>query len=100
MSPTTITLRFNPETLSFKGNGGCNDFYGQYSAQVAQNKPEYTVYNFKFNNIGHTRIQCPDNQMKTESRLLTLLPKINSCHIDAYTLIFYHNNKEIIRLER
>lgn len=96
-----VTFRFNPETLNFNAFAGCNNVSGKYMAEPDKNVTrEFSSYRFAFSDISRQKMQCPDNQMKFESKVLSAMGKVNTCHLSAYELVLLQNDRELLRFER
>ena len=94
-----ITLTFNPEAGTISGKATCNSYYGNYRLKLDSKTPEGDNYTLKLSDVGSTKVFCNEADMNAESRYISLLPKADALHIDAYTLTLYQKGKEILRYE-
>jgi len=80
-----ITLQFNPEAGTLRGQSSCNTYSADYT--LSPTTYSYTgslnsSATLKLSNHSHTDIQCAEAQMNTEQRYLALLAKCNHLSIN------------------
>ncbi len=80
---TVITLQFNPEAGTLRGQSTCNTYCADYTLSPATQSSL-----IKLSHLSHTDIQCAEAQMNTEERFLALLAKTNQLSLspDGWTL--------------
>ncbi len=80
---TVITLQFNPEAGTLRGQSTCNTYCADYTLSPATQSSL-----IKLSHLTHTDIQCAEAQMNTEERFLALLAKTNQLSLspDGWTL--------------
>lgn len=80
---TVITLQFNPEAGTLRGQSTCNTYCADYTLS-----PTTQSSLIKLSHLSHTDIQCAEAQMNTEERFLALLAKTNQLSLspDGWTL--------------
>lgn len=92
-----VTLSFNPEANSFRGQTACNSFAGTYS--LGSSSPHDPRLPLDIKLLGSGSILCPDADMNAEGRFLALFEKANHLFISTYTLTLYRDSKEILQFE-
>ena len=90
-----VTLTFNPEAKSFRGETACNFYAGTYTIGEASTSDGRRPFSIEYSGSGS--ILCPDADMNAEGRFLATFHKANYILITEYTLSFYRDNKEILR---
>ncbi len=93
----TVTLTFNPEAGSFRGQTACNSYAGTYAigtASTADGRCPFSIETF-----GTGSILCPDADMNAEGRFVATFAKVNYILITEYTLSLYRDNKETLHFE-
>lgn len=91
------TLSFNPEAGSFRGQTACNSYAGAYllgETSAADGRRSFSILL-----LTPGSIRCPEADMNTEERFLSVLKKANYILITEYSLSLYHDNKEILHFE-
>ena len=89
---TVITLQFNPEAGTLRGQSTCNTFCADYTLSQppshSATQPLSHSATLKLSHLTHTDIQCAEAQMNTEERFLALLAKTNQLSLspDGWTL--------------
>lgn len=83
LQSTVITLQFNPEAGTLRGQSTCNTYCADYTLSPATQSSL-----IKLSHLSHTDIQCAEAQMNTEERFLALLAKTNQLSLspDGWTL--------------
>lgn len=83
-------LKFNKAAKTIKGNGGCNQIYGNYRIKGKTSK---------FSEITMTKMFCPEeNVMIWESNLVNGLKKTTRFVINGNDLLLSGENKTIVNL--
>lgn len=98
-----VTLQLNPEAGSYSGYAGCNNYFGQYEATTHSRKladKQSEVRGFRFSQPGVTKMHCPVPEMKVEESFLPTLLKVTHYNVDRYSLVFYQNDREVLRFEK
>ncbi len=89
---TVITLQFNPEAGTLRGQSTCNTYCADYTLSHppshSATQPLSHSATLKLSHLTHTDIQCAEAQMNTEERFLALLAKTNQLSLspDGWTL--------------
>ena len=89
---TVITLQFNPEAGTLRGQSTCNTYCADYTLSQppshSATQPLSHSATLKLSHLTHTDIQCAEAQMNTEERFLALLAKTNQLSLspDGWTL--------------
>ena len=89
---TVITLQFNPEAGTLRGQSTCNTYCADYTLSHppshSATQPLSHSATLKLSHLSHTDIQCAEAQMNTEERFLALLAKTNQLSLspDGWTL--------------
>jgi Heat shock protein len=73
----SINIVFDKDNLHFAGFSGCNRYFGNF------NKKKSSI---KLENIGATKMDCPENDMSIENKYLPLLDKVDNYTIHTDTL--------------
>ena len=86
--PTSITLSFNPEAGTLRGQSSCNTYSADYTLSHSSTPSSSPSATLRLSNLTHTDIQCTEAQMNTEERFLALLAKANHLSLspDGWTL--------------
>lgn len=87
---TPLSLQFNPETHNISGFSGCNRYFGEYREDGRS---------IVFQNVGCTRMACPDAEMKIESAYLPLLEKVTRYELTRYRLTLYQKDRVVLEFE-
>ena len=85
---TSITLSFNPEAGTLRGQSSCNTYSADYTLSHSATPSSSPSATLRLSNLTHTDIQCTEAQMNTEERFLALLAKANHLSLspDGWTL--------------
>ncbi len=83
-----VTIVFNSEAGSVKGQSACNRYYADYTLRGDA---------LKLQGLGWTDVACPEWEMNVEQRYLWLLSKVTRMHIEADTMTLYQKNKAILK---
>jgi heat shock protein HslJ len=88
LQSTVITLQFNPEAGTLRGQSSCNTYSADYTLSHSSTPSSSPSATLRLSNLTHTDIQCTEAQMNTEERFLALLAKTNQLSLspDGWTL--------------
>ena len=84
---TPVTLIFNPETGTFRGQATCNTYSADYRIQNSE---------IKVQNLQSTTVQCPEAEMNAEARYLATLRKCTLISATSTTLTLGNKNKDLL----
>lgn len=96
-SATPVTLIFNPETNTLRGQAACNTYSADYTignSTIENNKFQFTILNSQSSNI-----QCPETEMNAEARYLATLRKCTLLSATSTTLTLGNKNKDLLIFE-
>lgn len=97
---SATTLVFNPEAATFRGEGPCNDYGGEYALRLVERRADGDLYDLRLTlHSPLSTTQCPDAEMNAESRYLALLGRADRMLLSAYSVVLYQRDKEIARYE-
>lgn len=96
---TNITISFNTEASTLSGQATCNTYGADCRLTYSTSSPQGYLYNIVVANLSSGTTLCPEADMNTETRFLSLLAKADALLLTPYNLTLLQNNKEILHFE-
>ena len=89
VSNPDIQINFSALDRSFRGNGGCNSFFGNYTLDL---------YALSFNDIAATEKYCDEAIMTTENEIMEALRNTGSYSYENSILTLYSKTDRSVLL--
>ena len=90
MTDEPVTLMFADAENKLSGNSGCNQLFGQYSAENGR---------IKFSNVAMTRRMCDEATNKVELQFAQMLEKATSYKANKGKVYFFNGKTQIAVFE-
>ena len=87
-----LTFQVNPEAGTFRGNSGCNRYFGNFK-DLGEGKMLLDDFNA-------TKTACPDAVMKKEGTYMQLLRRCDNYIIGNYSLELRQGDKTLLKFEK
>lgn len=84
-----VTLNFNPAGQKISGFAGCNQYFGNFSADKNS---------LKFSLLGSTKMYC--DSMDTETKFLNALAQVNSFSTEDSTLVMLTDQQVVLEFKK
>lgn len=94
---TPVTILFNPEAGTLRGQTPCNTYSANYT--LGGQLPASENFQLSTSNFQLSNVQCPDAEMNAESRYLANLSKCTWITSTSTTLSLGNKNKTLLQFE-
>ena len=89
--PVTVTLTFNADRKYIGGDGGCNEYWGEYQTENSL---------ISFPNIASTALMCTGSAYHIEDTYLKALGTVQSLKAEKNRLYFLREEKIVLEFRK